>query len=177
MLTTDRRAQILEILRQNGSVTVSKLAEKFETSESTIRRDLLALSQLGKINKVHGGATVLGQEFLHNEEDFNKKSLMNINEKEAIAKYAASQINDDDFAFIDAGTTTFLMTKYITSSKATFVTNGIAHAKELTANGCKVFVIGGELKSTTEAIIGLVAASNLQKYNFSKAFIGTNGVS
>ena len=70
MLTTDRRAQILEILRQNGSVTVSKLAEKFETSESTIRRDLLALSQLGKINKVHGGATVLGQEFLHNEEDF-----------------------------------------------------------------------------------------------------------
>ena len=177
MLTTDRRAQILEIMRQNGSVTVSKLAEKFETSESTIRRDLLALSQLGKINKVHGGATVLGQEFLHNEEDFNKKSLMNINEKEAIAKYAASQINDDDFVFIDAGTTTFLMTKYITSSKATFVTNGIAHAKELTANGCKVFVIGGELKSTTEAIIGLVAASNLQKYNFSKAFIGTNGVS
>ena len=176
MLTTDRRAQILEILRQNGSVTVSKLAEKFETSESTIRRDLLALSQLGKINKVHGGATVLGQEFLHNEEDFNKKSLMNINEKEEIAKYAASQINDDDFVFIDAGTTTFLMTKYITSSKATFVTNGIAHAKELTAKGCKVFVIGGELKSTTEAIIGLVAASNLQKYNISKAVIGTNGV-
>ncbi|MFQ7116154.1 MAG: DeoR/GlpR family DNA-binding transcription regulator [Acutalibacteraceae bacterium] len=177
MLTTDRRAQILEILRHNGSVTVSKLAEKFETSESTIRRDLLALSQLGKINKVHGGATVLGQEFLHNEEDFNEKSLMNINEKEEIAKYAASQIKDDDFVFIDAGTTTFLMTKYISSSKATFVTNGIAHAKELTAKGCKVFVIGGELKSTTEAIIGLVAASNLQKYNFSKAFIGTNGVS
>lgn len=72
---------------------------------------------------------------------------MNINEKEAIAKYAASQINDDDFVFIDAGTTTFLMTKYISSSKATFVTNGIAHAKELTAKGCKVFVIGGELKA------------------------------
>lgn len=69
------------------------------------------------------------------------------------------------------------MTKYITAYKATYVTNGIAHAKELTAKGCKVFVIGGELKSTTEAIIGLAAASNLQKYNFSKAFIGTNGVS
>ena len=86
MLTTDRRTQILEILRQNGSVTVSGLAEKFETSESTIRRDLLALSQLGKINKVHGGATALGQEFLHNEEDFNEKSLLNINEKEEIAE-------------------------------------------------------------------------------------------
>lgn len=51
MLTIDRRSQILEILRQNGSVTVSKLAEDFETSESTIRRDLLALSQLGKIKR------------------------------------------------------------------------------------------------------------------------------
>lgn len=48
MLTTDRRTQILEILRQNGSVTVSGLAEKFETSESTIRRDLLALSSSEK---------------------------------------------------------------------------------------------------------------------------------
>ncbi len=74
MLTIDRRSQILEILRQNGSVTVSKLAEEFETSESTIRRDLLALSQLGKIKKVHGGATVLSQEFLHNEENFNESN-------------------------------------------------------------------------------------------------------
>ncbi len=177
MLTTDRRTQILEILRQSGSVTVTKLARQFNTSESTIRRDLIALSQLGKINKVHGGATSLGQEYLHSEEDMREKSLLNIEEKTAVAKYAASQINDDDFVFIDAGTTTFLMTKFLKNSKATFVTNGIAHAKELTANGCKVFVIGGELKSSTEAIIGLVAASNLQKYNFSKAFIGTNGVS
>lgn len=177
MLTTYRRTQILEVLRQQGSATVAQLAEMFGTSESTVRRDLIALSQLGKINKVHGGATVLSQEFLHNEEDIKEKSLHNINEKNAIARYAASQINDDDFVFIDAGTTTYLMTKYLTDSKATFVTNGIAHAKELTAKGCKVFVIGGELKNTTEAIIGLVAASNLQKYNFSKAFIGTNGVS
>ena len=176
MLTTDRRAQILEILRQNGSVTVSKLAEKFETSESTIRRDLLALSQLGKINKVHGGATVLGQEFLHNEEDFNEKSLMNINEKEGIAKYAASQVNDDDFVFIDAGTTTYLMLDFLKGSKASFVTNGIEHGKRLAQNGCKAFVVGGEIKAKTDAIIGLVAASNLQKYNFSKAFIGANGV-
>ena len=124
MLTTDRRTQILEILRQNGSVTVSGLAEKFETSESTIRRDLLALSQLGKINKVHGGATALGQEFLHNEEDFNEKSLLNINEKEEIAKYAASQINDDDFVFIDAGTTTVKMIDHLPKLDVTFVTNG-----------------------------------------------------
>ncbi len=177
MLTVERREKILDTLEEKGSVTVFELAKEFETSESTIRRDLVALSQLGKINKVHGGATVLKQEFLLYEEDMNQKFLSRILEKEQIAQYAASQISDDDFVYIDAGSTTYLMTKYIENSKATFVTNGIAHAKELTAKGCKVLVVGGELKNTTQAIIGLVAASNLQKYNFSKAFIGTNGAS
>lgn len=177
MLTVDRREKILELLNEKGSVTVSNLSQVFNASESTIRRDLLALSQLGKIKKVHGGATAISQVFLQNEADMQEKSLKSITEKEAIARYAASKINNNDFVYIDAGSTTLLMTKYIENSKATFVTNGIAHAKELTSKGCKVFVIGGELKSTTEAIIGMVAASNLQKYNFSKAFIGTNGVS
>lgn len=177
MLTQDRRAQIIELLRQKGSATVVELAQKFDTSESTIRRDLVALAQLGRVNKVHGGATVSHQEFLPTEDNMEQKSILNTIEKTAIARYAASQINDQDYVFIDAGSTTYLMTKFIQNSGATFVTNGIAHAKELASKGCKVLVIGGQLKSTTEAIIGLVAATNLQKYNFSKAFIGINGVS
>ena len=177
MLTQERRRKILDLLEEQGSVTVARLSEEFNSSESTIRRDLVALSQLGKLNKVHGGATVLSQQFLKNEDTVEEKSLKYVDEKVAVAKYAASQISDDDFVFIDAGSTTYLMTKYIKSTKATFVTNCIAHAKKLARKGCKVYVLGGQLKDTTEAIIGLVAASNLQKYNFSKAFIGTNGIS
>lgn len=177
MLTQERRKKILDLLTEQGSATVAQLSEAFDSSESTIRRDLAALSNLGKLNKVHGGATVLPQEFLKNEDNIEVKSLKNVDEKSKIAIYAASQINDDDFVYIDAGSTTYLMATYIENSKATFVTNGISHARELTQKGCKVFVIGGQLKKTTEAIIGLVAASNLQKYNFSKAFIGVNGIS
>jgi DeoR family fructose operon transcriptional repressor len=176
MLTQERRKQILEVLSQRGSATVAQLSDIFDSSESTIRRDLVALSKLGKLNKVHGGATVLSQEFLNNEDNIEVKSLKKVDEKCLIAEYAASQINDDDFVFIDAGSTTYLLTTYIENSKATFVTNGIAHAKELAQKGCRVFVLGGELKHSTEAIVGLVAAANLQKYNFSKAFIGTNGI-
>jgi DeoR family fructose operon transcriptional repressor len=177
MLTQERRQQILDLLAERGSVSVSQLSDMLNSSESTIRRDLVALSKLGKLNKVHGGATILSQEFLKNEDNIEVKSLKKVDEKNKIAQYASSQINDDDFVFIDAGSTTYLLTTYINDSKATFVTNGIAHAKQLAKNGCKVFVLGGELKETTEAIIGLVAATNLQKYNFSKAFIGTNGIS
>lgn len=177
MLTQQRRQEILDYLKENGTASVTALSEKFDASESTIRRDLVILSKMGKLNKVHGGATVLSQEFLNNEDNMEVKSLKNIGEKDKIAKYAALQVNDDDFVYIDAGTTTYLMTSYLTDSKATFVTNGIAHAKMLSKNGCKVYVLGGALKDSTEAIIGLVAATNLQKYNFSKAFLGANGVS
>lgn len=177
MLTQERRQHILELLNEHGSVSVTQLSEAFDISESTIRRDLVALSNLGKLKKVHGGATVTSQEFLHNEDNIELKFTKHIEEKRLIAQYAASQIKDDDFVFLDAGTTTYLITEYLENSKATFVTNGIEHAINLAKKGCKAIVLGGELKKSTEAIIGLVAATNLQKYNFSKAFIGTNGIS
>ncbi len=177
MLTQDRQAKILSILNEQGSVTVSRLTEILSASESTVRRDLAMLASEGKLNKVHGGATALNQEFIKFEDNIEEKLTKHTNEKAKIAEYAASQIQDDDFVFVDAGTSTLLMTAYLKNSKATFVTNGIEHAKQLAKNGCITIVLGGQLKQSTEAIIGLVAAMNLQKYSFTKAFIGTNGIS
>lgn len=177
VLTFDRRNKILEYISENGSAGVHELSIRLGTSESTIRRDLADLASAGKIDKVHGGAMLPSLEFINREDSINIKVQKNFEEKMLIAEYAASLINDQDYVFIDAGSTTFLMTRFITSSKATFITNGIAQAHELVKNGCKVMVLGGELKDTTEAIVGAVAAQNLQKYNFSKAFIGANGIS
>lgn len=176
MLTQQRRDKILEILGQNGSIEVTDISKKLGASESTIRRDIIFLSNLGKLNKVHGGATQLPHNFSQNEDTFINKSLKNVEEKTKIAKYAASLINDDDFIFIDAGSTTWLLTQFIENTGATFVTNGISQAKELAKKNIKVILLGGEFKETTEAVTGIEAAVNMQKYNFSKAFIGTNGV-
>jgi DeoR family fructose operon transcriptional repressor len=177
MLTQDRHEIILSILKEQSSVTVTRLTEILNTSESTIRRDLTTLASLGKLKKVHGGATAINQTFIKLEDNVEDKLTKNTAEKEAIARYAVRQIQDDDFVFIDAGTTTLLMTTLLKGSKATYVTNGIEHAKQLAKNGCKTLVLGGQLKESTEAIIGLVAATNLQKYSFTKAFIGANSVS
>ena len=72
MLTQDRHRKILELISNKGSVTVSELCDVFGASESTIRRDLAALTTIGKINKVRGGAMLLSQEFLNREETINK---------------------------------------------------------------------------------------------------------
>lgn len=177
MLTQERRQKILDLVFQDGAATVTELSEKFDTSESTIRRDLTALSKLGKLKKVHGGATALSHEFVKSEESNEEKFLKHVHEKNLIARYAAEQICDEDFVFLDAGTTTYLMIDYLQGSKATFVTHGISHCQKLSEAGCRVLVAGGEVKASTDAVIGLTVGNVLDKYNFSKAFIGTNGVS
>ena len=67
MLTQERHSRILEIIKTKGSVKVSELCDALGASESTIRRDLSALTEVGKINKVRGGAMLLSQEFLNRE--------------------------------------------------------------------------------------------------------------
>ena len=93
-----------------------------------------------------------------------------------IARYAAGLITAGDFVYIDAGTTTDLMIDYITDKNAVFVTNAVTHAKKLAGRGFTVYILGGEFKAVTEAIVGEEAVASLEKYNFTKGFWGTNGI-
>lgn len=177
VLTQQRHETILRQLQESGAVSVSELVELLSASESTVRRDLLALEHMGKLHRVHGGATQNNRQFLLREADIEEKTSKNIVEKRQIAQYAAEQVQSGDFIYLDAGTTTFLLLDYLKPCDATFVTNGIVHARSLAKRGFKVFILGGELKAATEAIVGIAAAQNLTHYNFSKAFLGTNGIS
>lgn len=177
MLAEERFSAILAILAQKSAATVAELSESIGTSESTIRRDLIVLAGQGKLNKVHGGATSVENEFVAVERDIPTKESLYMAEKEKIARYAAAQIQADDFVFIDAGTTTLRLAECITATKTTFVTNGIAHARILGQKGLKVYVLGGQIKPSTEAIVGIGAVNSLRQYNFTKAFMGVDGVS
>ena len=101
---------------------------------------------------------------------------MNIEEKVVIAKYAAALIEKDDFVYLDAGSSVDLMIDYIAEQEAIYVTNAIGHAQKLLQKGCRVFLLGGELKEVTEAIVGAQAIDSLKRYNFTKGFFGANGV-
>lgn len=178
MLTQERHNKILELLTKQDTVTVGELSQGLETSESTIRRDLVTLDKMGKVKKVHGGAAAIHRVSTVFEEDVTTKSALNVTEKEAIGRVAAGLVTNDDFVFIDAGTTTAAMIDFIYDNvRATFVTNGIVHAKKLIQKGLKAYIIGGQIKLTTEAVVGTEAINNLRKYNFTKTFIGTNGIS
>lgn len=74
------------------------------------------LSRQGKINKVHGGAMLPEGEFESQEQDVHTKEGIQVEQKERIARYAAKQVCDDDFVFIDAGTTTLKMVDFLNGS-------------------------------------------------------------
>ena len=158
MLAEERFGQILNLLSKQRTATVQELCEALGTSESTIRRDLTELDRLGKLNKVHGGATLPDSRFQAEEPTMQAKETLAVPQKRAIAAAAAALIHAEDFVFIDAGSTTLEL------------------VRALAQKGCRVFLPGGLLRPQTEAIVGAAAVSSLQQYNFTKAFMGANGV-
>ena len=178
MLTEERHSIILETVHKNKNVGLGELCGLLNTSESTVRRDLSLLDSRGLLVKVRGGAIAAADEsFTAREPDVEEKAGLFAAEKEAIARYAASLIDDGDYVYIDAGTTTEKMIEYIPSKAVTFMTNAFINAKKLAQRGFKVMIIAGEVKATTEAIVGTEAAITLTHYNFTKCFMGVNGIS
>jgi len=176
VLTKTRQEQILHMLEEKNSITVTEITQNLGISESTARRDIVTLHKEGKLIKVFGGAVALEENHVHFEPTVAQKIDVNREEKKRIAKYCAEFIEPEDFVYLDAGTTTWYMIEYITEKTATFVTNGVAHAQYLAAAGFQVILLGGELKATTDAVVGGQATFMLGQYHFSKGFFGTNGV-
>lgn len=177
MLSEERYDEIVRLIDEKKSVSVAELVKILEASESTVRRCLAKLSAQGRIKKVHGGAMSVSNRFLLKDEDVSLRTNVNIEAKNAIAKYAASLICANDFVYLDAGTTTEAMIDYITGKDVVFVTNGINHGRKLAKAGYVTYILGGEIKRSTECVIGVKAVEELMSYNFTKAFFGTNGVS
>lgn len=176
MLTEERQQKILELVEKNKSVSTQNLMDELHISESTARRDLNMLDEQGRLSRVRGGAMVKEQSYRTKDDDVSLRKSMHQDEKRRIARYAASLIEAEDFVFLDAGTTTELMIEYLTEKRVVFVTNAVGHAKKLSEAGYTTYLLGGEFKATTEAVVGDEAVESLKKYNFTKGFYGTNGV-
>ena len=177
MLTEERLNKIVKFVNGEGSCTVQELMNEFDASESTIRRDLTLLSQEKRIHKVRGGAVALNSSYNTKDDSVDLRMGQNREAKIKIAQYAAGLLQPEDFVYVDAGTTTELVIDFLVEKNVTFVTNAVKHAKKLSQAGYRAYLPGGEFKASTEAIVGEEAIESISKYNFTKGFFGTNGVS
>ena len=175
MLAEDRLEKIVALVNEHGSITATDLMQLLDASESTIRRDLTRLAQMGRIVKVHGGATAVTRTVVSSDQTVYEKYSVHLEEKTAIARFAATLIGPDDFVYIDAGSTTERLVDFITETRATYFTNSISVAHALLSRGGRVLVPAGELKPVTEALVGEQTVDTLRRYHFTIGFFGTNG--
>lgn len=179
MKTSERHKVILQIINQRNEVTVSDLAEALDVSESTIRRDLLELESEQLLRRTHGKAlSTKTMDTVLNRSGFQDRMVSFINEKKAIARYAASLVEDGDTVFIDGGTTCSLIARHLnTRVGLTVVTNSIKVAADLAdSQGIEVFVTGGFLRSDTLSLSGFRSNDYLDCFHINKMFFGASGV-
>lgn len=175
MLAEERQQIILDMLKTNKIVKVQEICSQTHGSESSVRRDLQTLEEKGLLERVHGGAKI--NYTLQSEPDMFGKASQHPHAKELIGKKAAEHVKAQDVIFLDAGTTTLSMVDYLPQNQGiTVVTNGILHASALAERHIKTILVGGFLKETTKAIVGVDALNQLSKLRFNKAFLGINGV-
>ena len=128
MLAEERFALILDLLARQRTATVQELCEALNASESTIRRDLNELDKQGKLNKVHGGATLPDSPFRTDEPTMAAKEELAVSQKQSIAQAAAELILPEDFIYLDAGSSTLALARALSGPalNASYVTNGVA---------------------------------------------------
>ncbi|UOQ94323.1 DeoR/GlpR family DNA-binding transcription regulator [Halobacillus shinanisalinarum] len=174
MLTPERHRLILEMVHAHHTVKIRQLVERTTSSESTIRRDLDQLEQLGKLKRVHGGASI--RQRTSEEPSMGEKTTKHQQEKAMIASLASSLVRQGDCIFIDAGSTTYEMISYLSGKDITVVTNGLTHLDALTDYSIDTYVLGGYVKQRTRAVVGTGALKNLEQYRFDQCFLGVNGI-
>ena len=170
---SERRESILEILAEDSHVSVAELAKQIGVIVVTARADLNALEEEGFLVRTRGGALPA----------YHPKILDRVrrdkDRKAAIAKAAASEIQDGDTIMISAGTTTALIAKYLLGKRDIhIVTNNtllLTYAR--TNPQLRVTLVGGEFRAAEEGTIGPMALESLDQFYVAKAFIGIDGAS
>lgn len=175
-----RRDYIRNYLKTNTSASTIELSEMFNVSQNTIRRDFDYLEENGEVSKVHGGVIIKNQ--LPQATPYIVRDSKLSFEKEKISQLAASQIEEGDFIFIDAGTTTRNILNYIDPSMSiTVVTNNaetIINAIKM--ENINLFILGNRYNKKTKSFLdsGFNGSPDfLKSLTITKAFMGSTGIS
>ncbi len=171
-----RQDRICELIARRGECSIEELVEQLDVSGMTIRRDLQALAERGKVIRTHGGAAMA--ERVSFEFDFLKRVKENQAAKEAIAATAAAQVEDGQSVMLDSGTTTLAVAKQLRGKQGlTVVTTSLPIAAQLQYDPeTKVLLLGGYVQASSPDLAGALTEANLETLHADVAFIGVHGI-
>lgn len=176
--TSERREQIIQRLRQQGSVQVNDLSLLFGVSTVTIRNDLAFLEKQGIAVRAYGGALICEPGTSPAEPSVEDKSALNAAVKRSIARVAAALIKPGHRIILDSGTTTYEIARMLRQhTEIIAMTNGMNVANALLeAEGVELLMTGGHLRRQSQSFYGDQAEHALQNYHFDMLFLGVDAI-
>ena len=174
MLGPARREIIEDLINTQGTVVVSELAERFELTEETIRKDLKRLEERGALKRIYGGAVRVN---INKEVDVNVREKLLIDEKELIGATCARFIDTYDTVFFDGSTTASFVAKAAINKPRTVITNSLIIADIFAMSSrTKLVLVGGNFDPSRKIFLGKTTEDCLKRYRFNKAFISCEDI-
>ncbi|GHA05771.1 DeoR/GlpR family DNA-binding transcription regulator [Streptomyces echinoruber] len=177
MYAPERQQEILRLARDSGRVDVVSLAEEFQVTAETIRRDLRALDRAGLVRRVHGGAIPAGR--LDFEPDLAERESTAADEKDRIAKAALAELPTEGTVILDAGTTVARLAAALPlEARLTVVTHSLPIAARLADHpGIQLHLVGGRVRHRTRAAVDAWALRAYGEIRADVVFVAANGFS
>jgi DeoR/GlpR family transcriptional regulator of sugar metabolism len=172
-----RHEIVLERLQSDVTVRISDLAEEFNVTTETIRRDLDALAQQNLVSRTYGGAAMRS---INTEPGLRVRTRALVDERRLIARAAVGLVAAGDVLMIDAGSTTVHFAEELAgfAGELTIITNCLLVARKLgLSDRFTVIVCPGQLRATEDAVYGYETLDFLSRFHASKAIIGASGIS
>ena len=172
MFANERYEIITSLLQSQPSVTVPDLMRRFNVSIETVRRDLSQLEQQGILRRVHGGAVAIHRPQLF--VDLSARRQEHITEKRQIAEAAAQLIHEDDWIFLDSGSTALVFAEVLCKKfhKLSIATYSIEVMTCLAQQpDFSVYLSGGRYMPSEQAFYGAAAQAFFSRYHASWSFL------
>ena len=175
MLAIDRQRQILRLLHGNGSLRTAETAADLGVTDETIRKDFEILEKRGELIRTHGGAS--RPQRTREELPFTERQAIHREEKQAIARLAASRIKANETIFLDASSTVLTLAGFLPDFPLTILTNALNVFTAL-ADRPNIDLIcpGGTFDAKSRSFVGLSAENSLKRYNIHRMFFSGNGI-
>lgn len=175
MLAIDRQRRILELLQLTGSLRTVETAQTLGVTDETIRKDFEILESRGKLIRTHGGAS--RPERIRQELPLTERQTIHREEKQVIARIAASRIQANETIFLDASSTALTLTEFLPDLPLTILTNALNVITALSDRpNLELICTGGLFDSKSRSFIGPTAGKSLHRYNIHRMFFSGNGL-
>jgi DeoR family fructose operon transcriptional repressor len=175
MIPAERRARIVDLVKERRAVRVSSLSEDLGVSGMTIRRDLERLEAEGVLVRTHGGAVL--KRHMTEETLYVERESASAEEKRRIAEAAAALIEPGDTVFLSSGTTAAQVLRHLDPTlEARIVTHNVGAMQEARGLRAEVVLAGGLYRPRSNAVSGPLAIEHIARFHAGKMLIGVDGL-